>query len=58
MFIIIFLLERRNKTKYKSQRESYFLFLQFAYLCWESLLTKLVANQHNLFNCDEQCDVV
>lgn len=58
-----YLLTGRKKKKIKQstktfQRESNFLLFQFAYLYWEGLLIKPVANQRMLFNCDEQHDVV
>lgn len=40
------------------QRELTFLPFQFVYLCWEGLLIKPAANQHMLFNGDEQHDLV
>lgn len=53
---------RKKKEKWskvqKPSKESNFLLFQFAYLCWEGFLIKPVANQHMLFNCDEQHDVV
>lgn len=59
MFITIYLLERKNKMKPSTKaKENPIFSLQFAYLCWESLLIKPVANKHKLFNCDEQRDVV
>lgn len=51
------LLGRRNETKQSTEAKEN-LFFQFAYLSWESLLKKPVANQPKLFNCDEQRDVV
>jgi len=53
----------RKKKKMKQstktfQRERSFFLFQCAYLGWEGLLIKPVANQQMLFNCDEQHDVV
>lgn len=50
--------EEKNEAKYKSLPEIIELYLlsQSAYVGWEGLLMKPVANQHKWFDCDEQRD--